>query len=71
MINTGKTLRNFLAIIQAEEYYIATSVIYEASIKEIFKQYPSVHIFSIRSSTNSYIGQGSNDTGNRLFNIKS
>lgn len=71
VINTGKTLRDFLAIIQAEEYYIATSVIYEASIKEIFKQYPSVHIFSIRSSTNSYVGQGSNDTGNRLFNIKS
>ncbi len=71
VVNTGNTLCNFLTAIQAEKYYVATNVIYEASIKEILTQYPKVHIFSIRSSTNSYVGQGNNDTGNRLFNMKS
>ncbi|RDU66054.1 uracil phosphoribosyltransferase [Helicobacter equorum] len=68
VINTGKTLDTFLATIRAEKYYIATNVIYEKSIKTILEHCPMANIFSIRCSTNSYVGQGNSDTGNRLFN---
>ncbi|STQ86805.1 hypothetical protein LS73_008755 [Helicobacter muridarum] len=67
VINTGETMLAFLESMCAKECYIAANVIYEQSTDKILKYYPNVHIFAIRVSKNSYVGQGGSDTGNRLF----
>lgn len=67
VINTGKTIFEFLNLIdKSNTIYVATNVIYKPTLQRL-SQY-NVHIFCIRVSENTYIGQGKNDTGNRLFN---
>lgn len=67
VINSGKTILSFLTYLTNNKIYIATNVIYKPTANKILEN-PNISIFAIRSSNNSYIGQGLNDTGNRLFN---
>ncbi|OBV29415.1 hypothetical protein BKN38_02590 [Helicobacter sp. CLO-3] len=67
VINTGKSIKDFLAKTQAQQIYIATNVIYKPTIDSIINNCDG--LFTIRISENSYKGIGSNDTGNRFFGI--
>lgn len=69
VINTGKSIKKFLDIFDGDcIIYIATNVIYELTCKSLLNNYKFIKILCIRSSSNSYKGSGSSDSGNRLFN---
>lgn len=68
VINTGKTMEGFLQMCETHSVYIATNVIFAPTAKRLLS-YNKLKIFCIRISSNSYQGQGSTDTGNRLFGV--
>jgi len=71
VINTGKSIDNILEITKQKKFkriFITTLVLQE----KIFDKYEiqqDVILLTARISSNFYIGSGSTDTGNRLFNM--
>ena len=66
VINTGKTMEGFLQMCETHSLYIATNVIFAPTAERLLS-FHGLKIFCIRTSSHSYQGQGSFDTGNRLF----
>lgn len=70
VINTGQSIRdvlNFVAPLQPSKLIVATLVAYGPNLEILADEFPSVNFHIARISDRSYVGQGSTDTGARLF----
>ena len=70
VINTGKSMKpiiNWLQKKHPKKIIVACSVMPTDTAIMMESAYPDVSIYTIRVSTNSYVGKGKTDTGNRLF----
>jgi uracil phosphoribosyltransferase len=70
VINTGESMRPVIKQLQMEtpkKIIVACSVMPIETANKMESEFPDVNFYTIRVSTNSYVGKGKTDTGNRLF----
>jgi uracil phosphoribosyltransferase len=70
VINTAKTMIPTIEQVKQlnPKKIIVASIVMPASTRDLLEQrYPEVCFYTARVSTNSYVGKGSTDTGNRLY----
>ena len=72
VINSGKTIRQFVQHIRASHPRIRTvvvaGVVQAESVAELTTGWLDVAIAALRLSNNKFTGTGTTDTGNRLYN---
>ena len=74
VINTGESLMPVLEWVRGQKPFqlLVCSLVTPASTAErLAREHPKIQWVHARVSTNQYVGMGSTDTGNRLFNTKS
>lgn len=74
VINTGQSIREVLSAVaplQPSSIAVATLVAYRRHLKVLEDEFPTVDFHIARVSDRSYVGQGSTDTGARLFGTTS
>lgn len=70
VINTGKSIRGVLECVAKSnplKISVAAVVAYKPSLDELIVDFPNVDFHVARVSDRSYVGNGSTDTGSRLF----
>jgi uracil phosphoribosyltransferase len=68
VINTGETIMKYLNSCTGAKSRTVISIVMQNEFKEISEdRYSDVNFYVSRISTNSFVGHGSIDTGNRLF----
>jgi len=70
VINSGDTIRPILRKLKSltkTKIFVFAGVGQEQSAHVLAHEHPEVHFEYLRLSSNSYIGHGPTDTGNRLF----
>jgi len=74
VVNEGGTVRKVIGHIRKiigngnhPQIYVLTGVMQEIASLRLPKEFPRVRFLALRVSKNKYKGQGSTDTGNRLF----
>ena len=70
VINTGESMRPVIKWFHTKKpkkIIIACSVMPTDTANKMESEFPDVNFYTIRVSTNSYVGKGKTDTGNRLF----
>ncbi len=70
VINTGESIRPVLKWLQTKhpkKIIVACSVMPIDTAEKMASEFPDVNFYTIRVSTNAYVGKGKTDTGNRLF----
>ena len=73
VINSGKSIRALLTDLQSlgddtvRRVFVLTGVMQSAPSSELPVEFPTVRFYTLRVSSNKYIGKGGTDTGNRLF----
>ncbi len=74
VINTGRSIRDVLKAVvnlQPSNLSVAALVAYRPTLEILVGEFPSVDFHIARISDRSYVGQGSTDTGARLFGTTS
>lgn len=68
VVNTGRTLMNYIDRFELASSVSVISLVMQDAFRTIVdEKYPNNNFIVSRVSKNSYVGQGANDTGNRLF----
>jgi len=70
VINTGKSIEKILENLfksKPKKIFVATLIIQKEAL-HLADKYSDIHFYALRVSENKYVGKGSTDTGNRLFN---
>jgi len=70
VVNSGSTIRPIFAQAKAmgvSKVIVAAAVSPMEQADSIAREYPEVRFYCSRTSSNSYVGKGGTDTGNRLF----
>ena len=75
VINSGKSIKEFLTYLEEideagkiAKIFVVAGVCWRGGAVMLRKCYPSVDVFALRMSTNTFKGKGATDTGGRLFN---
>jgi uracil phosphoribosyltransferase len=74
VINSGKSVRDLLSALQLagrRPVVVATLVGFRPTMESLCVEYPAVEFVAARISDRSYVGNGSTDTGSRLFGTTS
>jgi uracil phosphoribosyltransferase len=71
VINTGKTINNIihkLKLCECTKIVVVTLVLQNEAALNFEESNININLYALRISENKYIGKGTTDTGNRLFN---
>ncbi|WP_252180118.1 uracil phosphoribosyltransferase [Endozoicomonas sp. 4G] len=68
VIDSGKTLMGYISACSEAASVTSIAVVMQDGFKAVIdEKYPELDFIVSRTSTNSYVGEGQTDTGNRLF----
>lgn len=70
VINTGRSIERIIQQLQdtnVKRVFIVTLVMQKEAMF-LSDKYPNIFFYALRVSDNKYVGKGTTDTGNRLFN---